>query len=259
MATRGSRTQGGTTRHGPVNGHITTGRYFSPGGRFSILDRRPRVTSHGLSRSPCSRGRGARRAAGGRWCSPGSTAGAGRACDRPAATGGRPSDGLLGQPGLALDRLDALALGTQRLDLLIPLAGPDGQGGVLSSPGRGCGRCLLQVRSVRAGPGLLRLRPGDRFFQAGPVPGHRLFHVPGEVVIQMPPVGDLDCLRAPWRAPSNGTVRYQNCPNACCRHARIGRSGRVMRRLGQAASRSQVLRCQGCSGVEKAILATTTP
>ena len=33
----------------------------------------------------------------------------------------------------------------------------------------------------------------------------------------------------------------------------------VMRRLGQAASRSQVLRCQGCSGVEKAILATTTP
>jgi len=64
---------------------------------------------------------------------------------------------------------------------------------------------------------------------------------------------------APAAAPSNGTVRYQNCPNACCRHARIGRSGRVMRRLGQAASCSQVLRCQGCSGVEKAILATTTP
>jgi hypothetical protein len=61
------------------------------------------------------------------------------------------------------------------------------------------------------------------------------------------------------RSRVNGTVRYQNCPNACCRHARIGRSGRVMRRLGQAASRSQVLRCQGCSGVEKAILATTTP
>jgi hypothetical protein len=60
------------------------------------------------------------------------------------------------------------------------------------------------------------------------------------------------------RSRVNGTVRYQNCPNACCRHARIGRSGRVMRRLGEAASRSQVLRCQGCSGVEKAILATTT-
>jgi hypothetical protein len=54
-------------------------------------------------------------------------------------------------------------------------------------------------------------------------------------------------------------VRYQGCLNACCRHARIGRSGRVMRRLGQAASRSQVLRRQGCSGVEKAILATTAP
>src|SRR5580693_1414819 len=37
------------------------------------------------------------------------------------------------------------------------------------------------------------------------------------------------------RSRVNGTVRYQNCPNACCRHARIGRSGRVMRRLGQAA------------------------
>ena len=61
------------------------------------------------------------------------------------------------------------------------------------------------------------------------------------------------------RVDVNGTVRYQNCPNACCRHARIGRSGRVMRRIGQAASRSQVLRCRGYSGVEKAILATTTP
>jgi hypothetical protein len=61
------------------------------------------------------------------------------------------------------------------------------------------------------------------------------------------------------RVRSNGTVRYQNCPNACCRHARFGRSGRVMRRLGQAAGRSPVLRCQGCSGVEKAIPATTTP
>ena len=36
-------------------------------------------------------------------------------------------------------------------------------------------------------------------------------------------------------------------------------SGRVMRRMGQAASRSQVLRYRGCSGVEKVILATTTP
>ena len=46
------------------------------------------------------------------------------------------------------------------------------------------------------------------------------------------------------RSACCGTVRYPNCPNACCRHAQIGRSGRVMRRIGQAASRSQVLRCR---------------
>jgi hypothetical protein len=45
---------------------------------------------------------------------------------------------------------------------------------------------------------------------------------------------------------SNGTVGYQNYPDACCRHARIGRSGRVMRRLSQAAGR------RGCSGVKGA-------
>ena len=57
------------------------------------------------------------------------------------------ADGLLGQAGLPHDRLDALALGAQRLDLLIPLAGADGQGGLLRPPGgrRGCG--LLQVSS----------------------------------------------------------------------------------------------------------------
>jgi hypothetical protein len=32
---------------------------------------------------------------------------------------------------------------------------------------------------------------------------------------------------------SPGTVRDQNWPNACCRHARIGRSGRALRRIGQ--------------------------
>jgi hypothetical protein len=54
------------------------------------------------------------------------------------------------------------------------------------------------------------------------------------------------------------TARYQNCPIACGRHARIGRPGRVMRRLGQAASpfvgaqAPRVLRCQGCSGVKGA-------
>jgi hypothetical protein len=33
------------------------------------------------------------------------------------------------------------------------------------------------------------LLPG--FFQAVPVPGHRLFHALGQVVIQMPAVGNL--------------------------------------------------------------------
>ena len=105
------------------------------------------------------------------------------------------ADGLLGQAGLAHDRLDALALGAQRLDLLIPLPGADGQGGLLRPPGGRRGRGLLQVRSVPAAGGLLWLRLGGRFFQAGPVPGDRLLHVLGQVVVEMPPVGDLDCLR----------------------------------------------------------------
>ena len=105
------------------------------------------------------------------------------------------ADGLLGQAGLTDDRLDALALGAQRLDLLIPLPGADGQGGLLRPPGGRRGRGLLQVRSVPAAGGLLWLRLGGRFFQAGPVPGDRLLHVLGQVVIDMPPVGDLDCLR----------------------------------------------------------------
>ena len=101
------------------------------------------------------------------------------------------ADGLLGQAGLPHDRLDALALGAQRLDLLIPLAGADRQGGLLRPPGgrRGCG--LLQVSSGLAADGLLRPRFGGGFFQAAPVPGHCLLHVPGQVVIDMPPVRDL--------------------------------------------------------------------
>ena len=68
------------------------------------------------------------------------------------------ADGLLGQAGLAHDRLDALALGAQCLDLLIPLAGADGQCGVLSSPGRSRDGGLLQVSS--GGCGLLCCRLG---------------------------------------------------------------------------------------------------
>ena len=106
------------------------------------------------------------------------------------------ADGLLGQAGLAHDRLDALALGAQRLDLLIPLAGAHRQGGLLRPPGgrRCCG--LLQVSG-----GLAAARPApaparaDGFFQAAPVAGHRLLHVLGQVVVEMPPVGDLGCFR----------------------------------------------------------------
>jgi hypothetical protein len=110
---------------------------------------------------------------------------------------------------------------------------------------------------------------------------HPLTRFPGRISVEHPGGGGLAGVAAEFGRPgtsgggtsvrrrpacrisrprlrSNGTVRYQNCPNAC-RHARIGRPGRVMRRIGQAASRSQVLRCRGCSGVEKAILATTTP
>jgi site-specific recombinase XerD len=68
----------------------------------------------------------------------------------------------------------------------------------------------------------------------------------------------LRARRAHKLADSDWVWLGQNCPNACCRYARIGRPGRVMRRLGQAASGSQVLRRRVCSGVEKAILATTT-
>ena len=105
------------------------------------------------------------------------------------------ADGLLGQAGLAHDRLDALALRAQRLDLLIALAGADGQGGVFRPPGGGRGGGLLQVRSGLAACRLVRVRFGGGFFQAAVVPGHRLFGVPGEVVIQVPAVSDLDRVR----------------------------------------------------------------
>ncbi len=106
------------------------------------------------------------------------------------------ADGLLGQAGLARDRLDALALGAQRLDQLVPLAGADRQGGVLRPPGgrRGRrGRGLLQVSGGLAAGVLLRLRLrlGGGFFQAAPVPGHRLRHVLRQVVIEVSPVRDL--------------------------------------------------------------------
>ena len=105
------------------------------------------------------------------------------------------ADGFLGQAGLPHDRLDALALGAQRLDLLVALAGADGQGGFLRPPGGRRRGGLLQAEGGLAAGGLLRLGFGDGFFQAAPVPGRRLLDVLGQVVVEMPPVGDLDCFR----------------------------------------------------------------
>ena len=87
------------------------------------------------------------------------------------------ADGLLGQPGLAHDRLDALAAGFQCLDQLVPLAGADGQRGFVRPPGGRRGRGLLLVSGGLAAGGLLRLGLGGGFFQAGTVAGHRLGHV----------------------------------------------------------------------------------
>ena len=81
----------------------------------------------------------------------------------------------------------------------MPLAGADCQGGSLRPPGgrRGCGP--LQVSGSLAVRGLRRFRlgpgGGGGFLQAAPVPGCRLRDVLGQVVIEMPPVGDLDCFQ----------------------------------------------------------------
>jgi hypothetical protein len=74
----------------------------------------------------------------------------------------------------------------------MPLAGADRQGGLLRPPGgrRCCG--LLQVSGGLAVGGLLWFRLRDGFFQAAPMAGHRLRHVLRQVVIEMPPVSDLD-------------------------------------------------------------------
>ena len=106
------------------------------------------------------------------------------------------ADGLFGQAGLPHDRLDALAAGFQRLDLLVPLPGADCQGGILRAPGGGLDRGLLRVRGLRGirDDGVLRFIGGG-FFQAAAVPGHRFARVLAQVVPDMPPVGDLDRLR----------------------------------------------------------------
>jgi hypothetical protein len=96
---------------------------------------------------------------------------------------------------MAHDRLDAQALRAERLYLLIPFPCPPGQRGVRGPLLRGRGGSLLQVSRGFLVCG--RLLPGFWFFQAVPVPGHRLLHMPAQVVVQVPAVGDLDRV---WRA-----------------------------------------------------------
>jgi hypothetical protein len=106
------------------------------------------------------------------------------------------ADGFFREAGLVLDRLDALALGFERLDQFVPLPGADREHRFLRAAGSGLDRGLLQVRdfgSVRdAG---LRRFPGGRFLQAGTVPGRCLAHVLAQVVVDVPPVRDLVRLR----------------------------------------------------------------
>ena len=101
---------------------------------------------------------------------------------------GEPAHCFLGQPELPHDRFDALALGPQRLYCLIPLADAPDQRGILEPLVCRGGRGLAQIRFRRR----LRRWLWLGFFQAATVAGHRLVHVLGEVVPQMPPVGDLD-------------------------------------------------------------------
>jgi len=94
------------------------------------------------------------------------------------------ADGLFREAGLALDGLDALALGFQGLDQVVPLPGADRQRRLLNAAGGGIDRGLLQVRSLPriGGGGLFRFFRGG-FFQAGAVPGRGLVHVLAQVVV----------------------------------------------------------------------------
>jgi hypothetical protein len=111
------------------------------------------------------------------------------------------ADGPLGQAGLAGDRLDAQALGAQRLDQLPPLPGPPGQRRVVSPPGGD----LLEGGLPEGEEGLgvagrviVRLGLPD----ALAVPGDGLLRVLSQVVPQVPAIRDLDRRRRPVRAPS---------------------------------------------------------
>jgi hypothetical protein len=102
------------------------------------------------------------------------------------------ADGLFREAGLAFDRLDALALGFQRLDQVVPLPGAERERRLLSTAGGGLDRGLLQVTDLWClGDRRLSRLFGGGLFQAGAVPDRRLVHVLAQVVVNVPPVRDL--------------------------------------------------------------------
>src|SRR5205807_1302910 len=91
------------------------------------------------------------------------------------------------------DRLDALALGFQRLDLLKAGRGTSDQAGVVPAVGmRLLGR-RDQIRARRSGRHLRRYL---MLTQATVVGGDGLLDLLGQVVPQVPPVGDLRRVRS---------------------------------------------------------------
>jgi hypothetical protein len=75
----------------------------------------------------------------------------------------------------------------------MPFPCPPGQRGVRCPLAGRRGGSLLQVSRGFLVCGRLVLR--FWFVQAVPVPGDRLLHVPAQVVVQVPAVGDLDRVR----------------------------------------------------------------
>ena len=68
----------------------------------------------------------------------------------------------------------------------------------------------MQVKEILAVGGLLRLRLGGWLFQAAAVAGYCLLRVLGQVVVEMPPVGDL----VGFRGTLAGAVGVGACPVA---------------------------------------------
>jgi hypothetical protein len=151
---------------------------------------------------------------------------------------GEAPDRAAGQAQLPGDLRLGPALGQQAVHAGVPVPCPAGDPPGPRQRLRRHRRCRLACR--RRG----RILGPGRGGQVLAVPADRPLDASARLCHRCQRSATWTASGAPRFPPSNGTVRYQNCPNACCRHARIGRSGRVMRRIGQVASRSQVLRCR---------------